>query len=401
MAVKNSTKRSSKVAETRLTVIDTKRLNSIGNTMIILAATLISIIGLRYIAQDLLAPILMAVFFAAIMYPFFKSLRQRGYKSSSAMAVMILVSLASIVGVVLFVTWSFHLVSTAVQPVFDEFQANMTQTLTNLGIDMTSATAMAEGISPNQLLQFASSILGQFSNVAMYFVLVPIMAILLVLQADKIPPEIINELSEENTVLVKGKRFASSISLYISNRFKVNAVTGLLLFVLMTILGIPFAFVWGFLAMIMSFVPYIGLFIAGAPPTILAFMAGGLPLAIAVVVGIVLINFFVENVLDPMVQSSTNKISTAAVVIAFVFWTWLLGPVGAILSTPLTVLMKMMFNDYQETHWVSTLMEGDYEQTKQELKKENGLKGWWHKLPASNWLAGGAKSPQASKKSAK
>lgn len=369
-----------------------------GNGVTILAATLFSIIALRYIAQDLLAPLLMAIFFAALMYPFFRKLRDRGYRSSMAMSIMILICFATLIGVALFVTWSFRLVSESIEPIFEQFQATVTQTLTNLGIDTTSASAVAAEISPNQALQFVGSIFGQFGNITMYLILVPILAILMVLQIDKIPSNIIEEMSQENSIMLKGKRFANSISIYITSRFKVNAITGLLLFVLLTILGIPFAFVWGVLAMIMSFVPYIGLVIAGAPPTILAFMSGGWPLAIAVVVGILLINTFAENVLDPMIQSASSKISTAAVVIAFVFWTWMLGPVGAILSTPLTVLMKMILNDYQETHWISTLMEGNYEKTKQELKKENGITGWWNKQPVRAWLANEKKSHTGSKK---
>lgn len=366
--------------EIELLTIKQKKLGSIKDSLIILSTFLISIIGLRYIAQDLIAPILMAIFFAAIMYPFFSRLRKRGYRSGWAMFIMILVFIAGIVGVVLFTTWSFKLVSESLQPVFDQYQAAVNQLMINWGIDTSSATSIAEQMDPTQVMNFLLSILGQFGNLTMYLVLVPIMAILLVLHVDGLPPSVLQNAVPENGMFIKAKQFAATISLYLANRFKINLITGILMFVLLTIMNIPFAVVWGILTVIMSFIPYIGLIIAGAPPTILAFIQGGLPAAAIVVIGILLINMFVENVLDPSIQGSSNKISTAFVVIAFIFWTWLLGPVGAILSTPLTVLMKIIMSEYQETSWISTMMEGKYEQSQTELKERNGLSGWWNTI---------------------
>ena len=69
---------------------------------------------------------------------------------------------------------------------------------------------------------------------------------------------------------------------------------------------------------------------------------------------------FAENVLSPVILGRTNKISTAAVVISLIFWVWLLGPIGAILSVPLTVFLKIILDGYPETHFLSLLMEGNY-----------------------------------------
>lgn len=359
---------------------------SIKESLTVLATTLVSIIGLRYIARDLIAPILMAVFFAALMFPFFSRLRRRGFRSAWAMILMLLVFVAGIIGIVLFTTWSFQLVSASLQPVFEQYQSFLNNLITGFGIDTSSATSIAHQLSPNQIMNFVMSILGQFGNVTLYFVLVPIMAVLIVLHVDSLPPSILQELTTQNSAISKAKQFANTISLYLSNRFKINMITGALMFVLLTIMNVQFAVIWGVLTMVMSFIPYIGIVIAGAPPTILAFINGGIPAAAVVVIGLLLINTFVENVLEPMIQGSSHKISTAVVVIAFVFWTWLLGPVGAILSTPLTVLLKIILSDYQETSWIAAMIEGRYEQTKTELKKRNGLSGWWNTLPLKGWI---------------
>lgn len=369
---------------------NTPQLGSIKESLSILATTLVCIIGLRFIAQDLIAPILMAIFFAALMFPFFSRLRKRGYRSGWALTILLLICVAGVVGVVLFTTWSFQLVSQSLQPVFDQYQGFVTQFMTNAGIDTSSASSIAQQLSPNQVMNFILSVLGQFGNVTLYFVLVPIMAILIVLHADGLPSSVWEKAVPGNGLLVKAKQFAATISLYLTNRFKINLITGVLMFVLLTMMNVQFALVWGILVVILSFIPYIGIVIAGAPPTILAFISGGLPAALIIIIGLLLINLFVENVLEPMIQGSSHKISTAFVVIAFIFWTWLLGPVGAILSTPLTVLMKIILSDYQETSWISKMIEGNYEASQTALKKQNGLSGWWSSLPLKGF--GGKKS---------
>lgn len=130
------------------------------------------------------------------------------------------------------------------------------------------------------------------------------------------------------------------------------------------------------MAIIMSFIPYIGIIIASAPPVLLAFASGGLPAALLVIGAMALINVFAENVLSPVVLGRGNKISTAAVVISLIFWVWLLGPIGAILSVPLTVFLKIVLADFKETHFISLLMEGNYNIEKPKNGKsfyKNGL----------------------------
>ena len=103
--------------------------------------------------------------------------------------------------------------------------------------------------------------------------------------------------------------------------------------------------------------PYLGLILAIIPPAILAFAESG-PLAAAavIVVGGVVLNLVAENVLEPTLTGRALSLSTWLVFIMFFFWVWLLGPVGALLSMPITVLLVLVLQHNEPTHWVAALL---------------------------------------------
>ena len=348
-----------------------EQLDSIYKLVSTVAFSLIAIIGLQYIAQDLIAPILLAVFLSILLRPVYKLFRNKGFSKGVSLVLMLITFIVVIGGIVFFLTWSFGLLRESLSGYVNEFKQSLEQFAGQVGANTNAVKEATKSINPDAVLKLITGIMGSLGGVVVYLVIVPVLAILILLQADSMPKNLIDTLSKENSSIDKYKKFAESIIIYVVGRFKVNFVTGLLFAAALILLGIPFPFVWGILTMMLSFIPYIGLVIAAIPPTLLAFAQGGIISALIVVGVVLIINLIAENILEPYIQGKGNKLSTAAIVIALIFWTWLLGPVGAILAAPLTVLMKVILTDYKETHWIALLMEGNYEQA----KKEEGLGG--------------------------
>ncbi len=341
-------------------VIEKEQLNSINSVLSTLAFGLIAIIGLRFIAQDLIAPILLAIFLTVILYPLFKLFRRKGFSSKVSLLLMILTFFVGAGIIVVFLTWSFSLLADSLSMYVAGFKESITQTAQSVNVSAETATQVTSSITPQNIHYLGRAILSSLGSIAFYFIVIPILSILMVLQIDSLPKNIGDKLMAENKNVARFKKFAESIMIYVTSRLKVNVVTGVLFAISLIILGVPFPFVWGFLAIIMSFIPYIGIIIASTPPVLLAYANGGIVPAILVIVAMAVINLFAENVLSPVILGRDNKISTAAVVISLIFWVWMLGPIGAILSVPLTVFIKMVLADFEETHWISLLMEGNY-----------------------------------------
>jgi AI-2 transport protein TqsA len=342
-------------------VIETAQLNSINRVLSTLAFGLIVIIGLQYIAQDLIAPLLLAIFLTVILFPIFRWFRRRGFSSNISLLLMIVTFFLGGGLIIIFLTWSFGLLAQQLSSYVAGFKESLTQTASSLNINSDTTTQAVSSITPENIQSIAKGIFSSLGNIAFYFIVIPILSILMVLQIDSIPKDLETKLaSNGGKTIERIKKFAESIMIYVSSRFKVNLATGALFSIALIILGVPFPFVWGFLTVIMSFIPYIGIIIASIPPVLLAYVSGGLPAALLVIGAMALINIFAENVLSPVVLGRGNKISTAAVVISLIFWVWLLGPIGAILSVPLTVFLKIVLADFKETQFIALLMEGNY-----------------------------------------
>jgi predicted PurR-regulated permease PerM len=106
----------------------------------------------------------------------------------------------------------------------------------------------------------------------------------------------------------------------------------------------------------LSFLPNIGFLIALAPPAALALLQFGLVRAAMVVAGFVVINFVVDNVVKPRFVGESLDLAPVVVVLSLIFWTWMLGLSGALLAVPLSLAVKFLFENFDETRWIAALM---------------------------------------------
>jgi len=114
----------------------------------------------------------------------------------------------------------------------------------------------------------------------------------------------------------------------------------LLDYLVLLALGVEHALLWGVLSFLLSFVPNIGFTLSMLPPMLLALLEGGWVNAIIVFVAYQVINTVIDNVIGPRFVGKQMNISALVSFLSVIFWTWLLGPTGAILAVPLTVLVR-------------------------------------------------------------
>ncbi|MCF7547809.1 AI-2E family transporter [Pseudonocardia sp. WMMC193] len=151
--------------------------------------------------------------------------------------------------------------------------------------------------------------------------------------------------------------FASGTRRYMA----VNTVFGLLVgavdAVALALLGVPLAVLWGLLAFITNYIPYVGFWVGLVPPMVLALLVGGWPLTVTVVAIYLVVNFVLTSLIQPRFIGDAVGLSVTVVLVGLVFWGWLLGPIGAVLATPLTLLAKVLLVDVDpRAHWANALI---------------------------------------------
>jgi predicted PurR-regulated permease PerM len=140
-----------------------------------------------------------------------------------------------------------------------------------------------------------------------------------------------------------------------------SALTGIVTWLAALALGLPLAWVWGFLAFLFEYVPTIGSLLAVLPPTLMALAEGGPARAGIVLVTIGTLQVLLGNVIDPRLEGRLMAISPFGVLLSIVFWGWVWGAVGALLAVPLTVAVVIACRHIPGARGVAKLVAGDGE----------------------------------------
>jgi predicted PurR-regulated permease PerM len=161
---------------------------------------------------------------------------------------------------------------------------------------------------------------------------------------------------QERPFLSQVPQVARTAVQYFGIRTRLNLLTGVGVSAICLILGVDYPLLWGVLAFFLSYIPYIGLLTAMIPPTMLALAELGWLPALIVVISITAMNLAVENVLEPGYTGRKLQLSPTVVFFSFFFWAWLLGPVGALLSMPITVLLMLVLGRDASTSWMAQII---------------------------------------------
>ena len=215
----------------------------------------------------------------------------------------------------------------------------------NLNLD---AGAMAELFNPSQVLDltgdFIIGLIETFSDI----ILIGLLVLFMLVDAAVVPSKMAAYINAESPFILRLRRYTVLVRRYIGITTIVGLVTGFLDTILFALVGVEFAILWGVIAFIFSFIPTIGFWIALIPPVTLAFLQFGLPTALLVFLGIVLINGFAENIVKPRYMGIGLDLSFFTVFFAVVIWSSILGSMGAILAIPLTLAFKVLILEGDE-----------------------------------------------------
>ena len=143
---------------------------------------------------------------------------------------------------------------------------------------------------------------------------------------------------------------------YIAIKGFVSLLTGFLVFVLLKLIGVEYAVLWSVTAVLLNFIPTVGSIIAAVPPVLLSLVQLSVADSIFVLLGYLVINLFVGNYIEPRWMGKGLNLSPFVVFVSLVFWGWILGPVGMLLSIPLTILVKIGLETQEETKWIAVLL---------------------------------------------
>ena len=333
----------------------TLRQPSFLRVVLILAATVVVLVGLR-LGAPILNPILFAVVMTLLFSPIYSWLLRRGLPAPLALLIMLVLLSVLFLGLIFILGVSISRFTERLG--FYTAQLNgqvdsLDALLERLGL---SNVDVRDVVKPGALTEALGAVLSSIAGFLSDFFL--ILMIMLFLLGEG--PAMINRLrasvSGDNPQVATLTTVGQDVVRQFGLRAIVNLATAAGVAILLLVLGVDLALLWGILTFFLSFIPYIGLVLAVAPAVVLALAEFGVSRAALVIAGVVVINILAENVLSPMMMGRGLNISPTIVFLSFIFWAWLLGGPGAFLALPITLFVAVMFGTFPETRWLASLI---------------------------------------------
>lgn len=314
---------------------------------IIGASLVIIIAGLKQ-ASDLVTLVLISLMLTSIFLAPFDWLKAKGVNEVLALIIIIIgLLLVNTLVVVLLgsSTASFSQKLPFYQQRFTESSQVITQWLIHQGF-IHSNFNLVEELDPGRIMLMAAGVFTGFSNLLSNSFLILFIFIFMMLEVtslhkklDVIAPHSLDNIAE----------VLHSLKKYFGIKTLTSLATGILVSVGLLIIGVDFPLLWGALAFLLNFIPNIGSIIAAIPAVLLAFIQLT-PLAGILTAGLYLvINFVIGNMIEPPLMGRNLGLSSLVVFLSLIFWGWILGTVGMLIATPLTITLKIILDNGKST----------------------------------------------------
>jgi predicted PurR-regulated permease PerM len=322
------------------------------------AAFVIVVAGMKA-ADAIVIPFLVSLFAAVLCGPPVFWLRRKGLPQWLAMVVVVAAIMGIGLGMAALVGNSINRF-TGAMPVYQARLQELTSSsilwLEEQGIRLTSQV-VRDVADPGAIMAMVGSLASGLGALVANTFLILLTVVFMLLEASGLPAKLQVALGEARSFqLPDFSRFTASLQGYLVIKTWISLATGLGAGLWIVVVGVDFPVLWGLLAFLLNYVPNIGSIIAGVPPVLLAMLQYDARSALLVAAGYIVINVVAGSIVEPRLMGRGVGLSTLVVFLSLVFWGWVLGPVGMLLSIPLTMAVKILFESSDDTRWVAILL---------------------------------------------
>lgn len=321
------------------------------------AASLVVILAGVKLSAEVIVPFLLSLFIAIIFSPLIKFMTN--YRIPHWLAISLLFTL-----IVLIFFSLISLINSTVQ----EFTLSIPQYKLLMAERLNDVKALAEKfnlpfnidttkipkqLDPSVIMNFVSGLLVNFSNVVSNAFVLILVVIFMLLEAPtakrKFAIAFSKNDSEENVSKRYLDRVLQGVIGYLAVKTTVSLLTGVLVWILLEMANVQYAVLWATLSFLFNYIPNIGSILAAFPIIVQSLLLNGFSVGFVVTVGVIAINMVIGNVLEPKMMGKKLGLSTLVVFLSLLFWGWLLGTVGMLLSVPLTMALKIALESSPKT----------------------------------------------------
>jgi AI-2 transport protein TqsA len=329
-----------------------------------LAALAIALAGVRSVG-GLVGPTLLAVVLVITFYPVRSHLVRRGLPPWAASLVLLL----GVYLVVLALTFALLVAVGRMASLVPQYNTelahgwqHLSSWLRRRGAAVPDEQALLRTLDLGRVVGVATSVLGGILQVLSDLLLLGLLLLFLSFDAGRAVAAARGLADSKPDLVHAMESFARATRSYVAVSAGFGFVVAALDALALLVLGIPGALLWGVLAFVTNFIPNIGFVLGLFPPTLIALLEGGPWLAVTVIVVYCVLNVLIQSVIQPRFIGDAVGLTATLTFLSLVFWSWAIGPLGAILAVPLSLLMKALLVDADPAaRWALPLLSGKRE----------------------------------------
>ncbi len=345
----------------------------IGYFFIVFASIVIVLAGIK-VASSIVIPFLLSVFIAIILSPLYNYFKSKGMPNGLSLAVVTTIFVVFIILIVKLVGNSVQEFSANIG-MYEEKLASIFHHISVVLLDMgivVSEHEMSSIINPKQIMNFSSGVVQGLGSMFTNGFIILLSVVFMLLESEYFVKKI-ESITTNVSVIKNIEDILFNIKRYMVIKAVISLLTGVFIWLSLLYIGTDYAFLWGVMAFMLNFIPNIGSIIAAVPAVLLTLIQLGYGSAFVVGIIYMFVNIIVGSVVEPKIMGKGLGLSTLVVFLSLIFWGWLLGIVGMLLSIPLTMIIKIILDGSDNTRWIAVLLGTgeDLVKPKSEIQDKN------------------------------
>lgn len=327
---------------------------------LLMSSVVIILAGVKA-ASIVLVPFLLSIFIAIAVSPLINWTSQ--YKVPRWLSVTFVILLIVVIGFMLagLITQSMAEFRANLPTYKEQLSGEFTWivsklALVNIHIDQNIIVSY---LDPAMAMTMATNFITGMGAVLSNVFLILLTVIFMLFEAETMPRRVHIALADPDMNLTHIDRFLKSVNQYLVIKMVVSVATGICVGSWLYFLGVDHFMLWAVLSFMLNFIPNIGSIIAAIPAVLMAFVEFGFVQAGLAGLGFIVVNMVMGNLIEPRFMGKGLGLSTLVVFLSLIFWGWLLGTVGMLLSVPLTMVVKIALESQESTKWFAILLSGD------------------------------------------
>ncbi len=341
--------------------------------IVVALLSLLSLIAVGYIlyeAKSILLPFALAIFISYILYPVINTFEK--FQIPSFLSILFTLLIGALI-----LAFVVSLISTSIDSFSKEFPKYEPR-LTQLTNDVQEFFDIPDDVFTNpspenednllgrilenfSIPSFLSGVVGSISSVLSNIFLIALILLFMLMSRNQLPQKVNRAFDSKTASKIANivENVNQQIQKYIITKTLISLVTSGFVMIILALFEVEFVVIWGILTFILNFIPNIGSLIATILPLIIAFLQFEDPMIVFwLAVLLIVVQQVMGNIVEPKWLGKSINLSPLVILFSLIFWGWLWGIIGMFLSVPITVMIKIIFENVEGTKPIAVLMGG-------------------------------------------